>query len=99
MESFFEEHYPYMDKLYFDYVNSEKYANNQIVKFTEPYFLKSLDIALEQIKQGDELKASDTLLENNASCERRGFILGFQFAINLIWENRLDILNAAKNEK
>lgn len=86
-KDFFEKNYPQISALYIDYINGKEYANHPIVKVTEPNTSRAIEKAFEQLSQGNEIKASDTLVECAITYEQSGFILGFSLAMNFMRES------------
>lgn len=85
-KDFFTKNYPQITALYNDYLDSDEYTNHQITQTVDFYTLEMLRKALEQLKQGDSIKANNTLTECAVTYEQAGFTLGFSLAMNILKE-------------
>lgn len=86
-KDFFTEHYPQIDQLYNDYINSNEYMNHPIVQYVEPLTNDVINESFEYLKQGKEIRANDTLVSCAIIHEQSGFTLGFSLAMKLISES------------
>lgn len=86
-KDFFAEHYPQIEQLYNDYINTGSYINHPIVQYVKPITNKALNESLDYLRQGKEISASDVLVNCAVTYETGGFILGFSLAMKLISES------------
>lgn len=92
-KDFFDEHYPQITHMYYDYTTSDEYQKHPIVEYVEPFTSNAINEAVELLKQGKELKANDTLTECAVTYEQSGFILGFSLAMQFIKESTAHMQN------
>ena len=87
-KDFFDEHYPQITHMYYDYLNSDEYAEHPLVNYTEPFTSNAINEAVELLKQGKEIKANNTMTDCAITYEKSGFILGFSLAMQFIKESK-----------
>lgn len=97
--TFLKERYPQITELYYDFVNSDVYANHPVVEVTEPARSKAIDKAFEELQAGNTVCASDILTDCATTYEHSGFILGFTLAMNLMQESLFDKVQSFSESK
>lgn len=85
----FDKEYPNISKLYYDYTQTEEYANHQLVRYTDDESSCIIDKAIVSISNNDENTATDMLTHACSDTEQCGFILGFTYALSLIKETSI----------
>ena len=86
MSNYFQEHYPLITELYYDYLNTDSYQKHPMTRFVDADTDDALNRAIVSLKEGDEDDAYESLLHSAVSYEHGGFILGFTMAMNIMSE-------------
>lgn len=87
MANVFKRNYQNLDNLYCDYVTSEDYQNNALVKEVNKLSGSALDDAISFLKLGKNLDAEDSMIQGAVVHEELGFLLGFSYAMKIMQES------------
>ena len=83
---YFQEQYPAISEIYYDYINSDEYNDHPITRYADSNNDKLTSEALECLEKGDKINAEDKLMCSCSEYEHEGFIHGFSCAMKLLRE-------------
>ena len=83
---YFEEKYPAISEIYYEYINSDDHAKHPITVYADRNNDKLTAEALAYMEKGDKSNAEDKIMCTCSEYEHAGFIHGFSYALKIFKE-------------
>ena len=83
----FEEKYPTISELYYDFINSGEYTHSALTQYNDRHSTELFRHAAELIQSGDQNGATDKMMFACTEYEHAAFIFGFVRALHILKES------------